>query len=321
MASAASSTPPVATPPTVLVLGASGLTGTEVVRELADAKVPIRVSYREASELSVLRNFGVEMFYVDYHQIDSVQKSMQGIDTVILILPVGLHLANWGMGIVDAASEMGVRHFIYESNVVAGQVSDAEISRSHRKVEMHLKKAELDYTIVRPAPYYQNMLWSSIAIMRQGRFSLPLENAKIPHIDMRDVAQALAKIALAGCDAHAGATYHITGGEALSMFDIARIISRQTGKSVRYSPTPLKSAYQLFRNFGWTEPLSKLVADMHIEYVGFDWKKIRNNFAGICEAKPRTFRAFVDENKVVFAGHDAAPPANNAQPSVAPASR
>lgn len=301
MSGMAASSAKTAAKSTVLVLGASGLTGTEVVRCLADAKVPVRVSYREASELSVLRNFGVEMFYVDYNQLDSVAKSMQGIDTVIVILPIGQTLAEWGRGIVDYAKQAGVRHFVYLSNVVAAGESDAEISRAHREVETHLNASGLAHTIIRPAPYYQNMLWSSIAIMRQGRFSLPLENAKIPHIDMRDVAVALSQVAQT-LPAQPANAYNILGPEPLSMFDIARVMSAEIGGAVKYSPTPLKSSYELFRNFGWTETLSKLVADMHVEYVNFGWDSIRNDFKNVAGSRPRPFKNFVKENKMVFAG-------------------
>ncbi|MBE8158931.1 MAG: hypothetical protein HAW59_06035, partial [Betaproteobacteria bacterium] len=49
-----------------LIFGASGLTGTEVVKLLSKAQINVRVSYREQSELNVLRNFGAEPIFADY---------------------------------------------------------------------------------------------------------------------------------------------------------------------------------------------------------------------------------------------------------------
>lgn len=283
-----------------LIIGASGLTGTEIIRQLSDQSVPVRVTYREQAELNTLRGYGVEPFYADFEQPDTIANAMTGVDGVIAIMPIHPKFENWGKLAIDSAKARGVSHYIALSNFAVDH-SQAAIARMHLALERHLHASGLAHTIIRPSTYFQNLLWATITIVRQQRFSLPMENAKIPHIDMRDVASAIIRIAAAPT-AHNGKTYTLTGGEALSMFDIARLLSDTLQRKIRYFPTPLDHASDSFRDMGMIEWISHAVSEIYLDYATLNLSTVTDDFQSICARAPAPYHAFIQEHAHVFAG-------------------
>lgn len=285
--------------PYPLILGASGLLGTEVTRQMATFIPSIRVTYREQSELNLLRYYGVEPFHADYCKPGSIAAAMKGVNRVICILPIEQDFEEWGRLAIDCAKEAGA-HYIALSNFSVGKGS-ARISRHHQRLEEHLAASGLPYTIIRPSTYFQNLLWSTITIVRHGRFSLPMENAKIAHVDMRDVAEMIVAVMLSS-GKHSGQTYTATGPETLSMFDIARLLSGAIGKTIRYYPAPLAEAEASFRDTGMTEWIASTVAEMYKDYATLDLTGVSADFKKVCGHAPRSFLSFVQEHARIFSG-------------------
>lgn len=288
--------------PYILVLGASGLTGTEVIRQLSSLPADIRVTYREQSDLNQLRAFNTEPFYADYEQPETIHKAMQGINSVIVILPIHRQFEEWGKLVIDCAKEAGIKQYTVLSNFAVGSGANAEIAYRHGQLEQYAIDQGIPYTILRAATYFQNILWSTLTIVRQKRISLPLENAKLPYIDMRDVARALICTTLHNSKKK-NKIYTLTGGEALSMFDIARLLSQTLGQTIRYHPTPLKSASAAFRDMGMVEWISQSVSEMYNDYATLDLSAISSDFTDICGCPPRTFADFIQEHADILSGN------------------
>ena len=287
--------------PYILVLGASGLTGTEVTRQLSHLPANIRVTYREQADLNQLRNFGAEPFYADYEAPETLRKAMKNIDRLIVILPIHEKFETWGRLVIDCTKEAKIKQYTVLSNFAVGQGGSAEIAYHHEQLERYAIDQGIPYTILRSATYFQNILWSTLTIMRQNRISLPLENAKLPYIDMRDVAEALVKATL-GSNKQKNKIYTLTGSKALSMFDIARLLSEALGKTIRYYPTPLKSAPEAFRDVGMIEWIAQSVAAMYSDYATLDLSAVSSDFTDICGKPPRAFTDFIQENIDLLSG-------------------
>lgn len=287
--------------PYLLILGASGLTGTALIRRLHAGNAVVRVTYREQTELNTLRDYGVEPFYADYEEPETVHKAMVGVQRLIMVLPIHPKFEDWGKQVIDAAKDARIEHLVALSNFIVDKEAQSEIACKHARLEQYLAESKLPSTVLRPATYFQNLLWATITIVRQQRFSLPLENAKLPHIDMRDVADALAAAAL-NSKQHIGKTYTLTGSEALSMFEVARLLGKETGKAVRYYPAPLSAAATHFRSMGMTEWISNAVAEIYQDYASLDLQATSDDFATLCDRPPNTMQNFLREYAAVFSG-------------------
>ena len=94
------------------------------------------------------------------------------------------------------------------------------------------------YTILRPNGFMQNLIaYFAPSIRAQGAFYQSTGDAKISHIDLRDIAAAAAKILLLPAQ-HAGKIYELNGPEALSYAEVAEKISKATGRKVQYVDIP-----------------------------------------------------------------------------------
>ena len=281
-----------------LILGASGLTGTELVKLLAAAKIKVRVSYREQAELNVLRNFGAEPIFADFSDKDSLRQAMLDVSAAALILPIHEHMAEWGKNVIDCAKEAKLQKFVLLSNLSANSESRYNIPRMHGELAAHLKASGVPWQIVQSAPYFQNIFWSIITIVRQRRFSLPLGNTSLPYIDMRDVAIFFAKLL---CEDHpSGRTFRITGAKPFSMFRIARKLSQALEQDIRYTPIPHENAPHILRTMGMTSWLAENIADMYAEYDSDKYGETTGDFKEIVGRDPTGLDKFIERNLLVF---------------------
>lgn len=284
--------------PYPLILGASGLTGTEITKLLSAAKIPVRVSYREQSELNLLRNFGAEPIYADFADRDSLLQSMIDVNGAALILPVHQNMSEWAKNILDCAKEAKLPKLVILSNLAANKTSEHDIPRMHGEIVDYAGECGVPCHIVQPAPYFQNIFWSVITIIRQRQFSLPLGNTELPYIDLRDVAIFIAKLL---CENHPpGRVFRITGATPLSMFRIARRLGKFLGNDIRYTPIAHDNAEHIFRTMGITPWLARAIAGMYKEYDSGEYSKPTGDFKEIVGRAPTGLDSFIERNQMIF---------------------
>lgn len=284
--------------PYPLILGASGLTGTEIVKLLAAARVKMRVSYREQSELNVLRNFGAEPIFADFSDPESLMQAMIDVSSAALILPIHPDMSNWGKTVVDCAKEAKLPKIVLLSNLSANGDARYNIPRMHGEIMEHLKSSGVPYYIVQSAPYFQNIFWSIITIVRQRQFSLPLGATELPYIDLHDVAIFIAKLL---CEEHPpNQTFRITGAQPFSMFRIARRLSQALEHDIRYAPIEHANAEHVFRTMGMTSWLAKTIAEMYAEYDSGKYGEPTGDFRKIAGRAPTGLDKFIERNLLVF---------------------
>ena len=112
-----------------------------------------------------------------------------------------------------------------------------------------LAASGLRYTILQPHFFWQNLLFSAPTIAREGAIYWALGEAALPGIDAEDVAAVTARI-LADPGPHAGKTYTLTGGEAITMHQVAAAIGSAVGKPVRYVPITLETMVEGLSRIG-----------------------------------------------------------------------
>ena len=281
-----------------LIFGASGLTGTEIVKILSKAQINVRVSYREQSELNMLRNFAVEPIFADYTQPESLRQAMKGVSGAVMILPISPQMGEWGRQIIDCAKATNLPKLVLLSNLSASPEAEFGIPKMHGEILAHLQKSGVPYHIVQSAPYFQNLFWSVLTIVRQRGFSLPLGNAELPYIDLHDVAILIAKVL---CEERPpNQIYRITGPQSLSMFRIARKLSQAIGHDIRYTPIEHENSERVFRAMGLTSWLAHAISEMHIEYSSGKYKEPTNDFKEAVGRAPSGLDSFIERNLIVF---------------------
>jgi uncharacterized protein YbjT (DUF2867 family) len=137
----------------------------------------------------------------------------------------------------------GVRHVVLNSTLGAGDYLKSFPSW-HRRVEDKLSASGLDYTILRPNSFMQNILtYYAPSIRTQGAFYAAMGNARTSFINVRDVAAVAARTLTS--PGHAGKTYELNGPEAITCRVVAEKITRASGRKVQYVDIPAAQQKQL----------------------------------------------------------------------------
>ena len=228
---------------TVLVLGATGQQGSATARALiADGRsVRALVRDRQTGTARDLAGLGIELVLGDLGQPETLEDAMRGVNGIFCALPssadarYGLSDADevrFGTNVVDAAKRSGVDHLVYSSTIGASPHLGLGHYESKWHIENALRRSGVPFTIVRPAPFIELLLYPHFGL-REGVvafFGSPERSIQLAAV--QDIGALAAKL-LVPPSRPQGMTIDIAS-DALSGHDIAAKISRATGRHVPY---------------------------------------------------------------------------------------
>lgn len=236
---------------TVLVAGATGNTGSEVLRQLRAAATPVRVLTRHHAAAQRLRDDGIDAVIADLSVPGSLPAALDGIDAVYVATSASPELPQLEADLATAAGQPGVEHLVKLS--VIGCASDSPIAfgRLHHAAEEAVKSSGVPWTMVRPNGFMQNTLaWK--AQFSGGTIRGPVIDARWSIVDVRDIA-AVAVAALLDPERHAGESYTATGPEASSPREQIEILAGLLGRPLAIREVSIEQAKQGMLSSGWPE--------------------------------------------------------------------
>lgn len=238
----------------ILVTSAAGKTGRAVVGALARRGVPVRALVRAARHQASLLALGAEEVVVaDLLDAADMARALEGIRRVYLITP-NVHPAEVEIGqtAIDAGRSVGVERLVYHS-VLHPQARSMPHHKNKLLVEERLFESGLDYTILQPSAYMQNLLPYWNAVVSTSRYRVPYgECGALSLVDLEDVAEVAATV-LAQSDDHGNATYELAGPHALTPGQVADALSKHLGYSIAALQQPLEEWSAFARDSGLGE--------------------------------------------------------------------
>ena len=243
-----------------LVVGATGILGGEICRQLVTAGKPVRALVRSTSDQAkadALKALGIETAVGDVRDRASLDAACQGIKAVISTVsavPLSYQPGendiqsvdiDGVMNLIAAAQAAGVEHLIYTS--FSGNLDlDFPLRNAKRTVEQHLKGSGLTYTILRPSCFMEAWLSPALGFDAANAKATIYGTGEQPlsWISFRDVA----RFAVASLDNPAArhATLELGGPEALSPLEVVQIFEQASGKrfEVQHVPEQALAAQQ-----------------------------------------------------------------------------
>jgi uncharacterized protein YbjT (DUF2867 family) len=177
----------------VLAVGAAGPVAGLVPDALLRRGIKVRALVRTPGEAELLRRRGVEDVVIgDLRNIDSLASATKGVGGVFHIGPAFLaDEAQLGLNMIEAAKRAGVRRFVFSSVI---QPTSMRLANHASKipVEDAIFASGMEYVVLQPANFFQNIApaWSSV--VRNGVFGEPFsKSSRIGRVDYRDVAEAV----------------------------------------------------------------------------------------------------------------------------------
>jgi len=277
---------------TILVTGATGNIGGEVIHHLLNKNATIRGLVRDPKKATKLQSQGVELAQGDFSQPDSLDAALQGIETAFLVMPSDPHQVELECNFIDSAKRAGVRHIVKLSVLRSGELPSA-FQQWHRQIEEHLEKSGMSWTHLRPNMLMQNMRWFTSAIAQQGAFYHSVGDTKISHVDARDVA-AVAAVCLSE-SGHENQAYDLTGSEAVSFAQVADYFTEALNKPVQYinvAPADLKAARLANGEPEWYLDAEAQLFECWQAGAG---SAVTSTIADLLHDSPTSFAAFVQD--------------------------
>ena len=214
----------------ILVMGALGNVGAEVVNSLLARGVQVRAAALSAEK--VRERFGppVEAAAFDFAKPETFGPAFEGIRKMFLLRPPQISDVKKRMlPAIHAAQAAGVQHFVFLSIVGIEQNTGVP----HYKVEQHLRTCGAAYTFLRCSFFMQNLNTLHRAEIRdRDEIYVPVGKARTSFIDVRDIG-AVAALALTQ-PGHENRAYDLTGCEALDYEQVAGLFTQGLGRTITY---------------------------------------------------------------------------------------
>jgi NAD(P)H dehydrogenase (quinone) len=223
------------------VTGSTGNIGGRVARLLSAAGVRQRLVVRDPGRAPVLA--GATVVQARYHDGEAARRALDGVDTLFMVSgSEAVDRVDQHRTFVDAAVAAGVGRIVYLSFSGAAPDATFTLARDHGATEGHIRASGMRYTFLRDNMYADFMPY---LVGGDGVIRGPAGDGRVAAVAQDDVAEVAVAV-LRQPDAHEGATYDLTGPEALTLAEIAAIL----GPRVRYQPETVEEAYASRAKYG-----------------------------------------------------------------------
>ena len=195
----------------ILITGASGNVGREVVKQALAVGLTIRATF-QSPDMAAKAPTGLEGVIMDYAKPETIRPALHGVEKIFLVGPPVRDLPAMEANFIKEVRAAGRRHVV-KLSALGGR--ESIFPSSHRDSEENIEASGLPYTFLRPNAFMQNLVnYNAGTIRSRNAFYLCPGNGAVSMVDIRDIA-AVAVIVLAP-SGHEGKCYALTGGEALA---------------------------------------------------------------------------------------------------------
>lgn len=218
----------------ILVTGAAGKTGRSILRRLAERGAATRAWVHRDNQVSGALEAGAnELVVGDVRDTQVIAKALEGTRVVYHICPnmnpCEIEIARL---LIDACRCHGIDRLVYHS-VLHPQIQAMPHHWAKLRTEEVLMQSGMQFTIVQPAAYMQNLLAAWSSMRDRGVLELPYAaQTRLGMVDLEDVAEAAARVTME--DGHEGAIYELAGADVLTQTEVATAVGHALGRDVQF---------------------------------------------------------------------------------------
>src|SRR5215469_2062253 len=279
----------------ILITGASGNVGREVVKQALAVGLKIRATF-QSPDIAARAPSGLEGVIMDYAKPETIRPALHGVEKIFLVGPPVRDLPAMEANLIKEVCEAGRKHIV-KLSALGGRAS--MFPSGHRDSEENIKASGLPYTFLRPNGFMQNLVnYNAGTIRSQKAFYGCQGNGEVSVVDIRDIA-AVAVIVLAATG-HEGKSYTLTGPEALSNAQIAEKISRVAGLKISYVDLPPTELKKAILSTGVPEWSADALLDLQRLYREGKASLVTNDVERLIGRKPITFDQFARDYAFAF---------------------
>ncbi|MET8998916.1 NAD(P)H-binding protein [Amycolatopsis sp. NPDC004169] len=229
----------------IFVLGATGKVGRHLVPALLDAGAHVRALTRDPAKARI--DPRAEAVRGDLGTSD-LPALLAGADRVFMLTQG--HSADREAAVAHAAAQAGVTHLVKLSTTGVHFGQQDPITLAHAEAEQAIREAGPAWTILRPGAFMDNRFAWLGSIQAENAVYVPDTDPPSALVHVRDIAEVATLVLTTS--GHEGATYELTGGEALTAEQQVAILAEAIGRPLKYvEETESAAKDRLVRTYGW----------------------------------------------------------------------
>jgi uncharacterized protein YbjT (DUF2867 family) len=223
----------------ILITGATGTVGSEVIKQLATQSVLVRAVTRDLRKAQEGAHTHIEFVQGDFDDHETMRRACAGVERAFLLTNSTDRAEEQQVAFTRVAQQSGVRHIVKLSQLHADPNAPQRFLRYHGVVEEAIQASGLTFTFLRPNLYMQGLLNFRQSIREKSSFFAAAGDARISIVDVRDLADvAVAALTRSG---HDNKVYSLTGPAALTFADMAQQIAEVVGRPVAFVDVPAEA--------------------------------------------------------------------------------
>lgn len=276
----------------ILVTGATGELGTTVIETLLKTMKAENISVltRKEESKTEFEQKGLKAFIGQYSDVESLEKAMGNVDTVLLISSgdQGDRMQEH-KNVIDTAIKKGVQNIAYTSRSLKDKNTLVNtLMTEHFLTEDYIKESGLKYVIFRNALYMDVLpLFVGKNVFEKGILQ-PAGNGKVAYVLKAEQAEAIANVLMN--ENFENQTFNFTGSDAYSFYDVATALSELTGKQVNYKSIEVEPFKKIMLNNGVPELMVKKIVGFNLDIKNGQESTVTNELQHYLGRKPKDLK-------------------------------
>jgi len=248
---------------TLLIVGATGTLGRQIARRALDEGHQVRCLVRSPKKAAFLKEWGAELVRGDICEPETLSAALEGVTAVIDAATAratesrSIKQVDWDgkVALIQAAVAAKVDRFIFFSILDAEKFPHVPLMEIKRCTEVFLAESGLNYTILRPCGFLQNLIADyAIPILDGQAVWVTSNTSPVAYMDTQDIAKfAVRALSVPETEKQ---TFPVVGSRAWGAYEIIRLCERQSGREAKVTRLPLSilrgvRRFARFFEWGW----------------------------------------------------------------------
>ncbi|MGB8101097.1 MAG: SDR family oxidoreductase [Nitrososphaeraceae archaeon] len=282
---------------TILVTGATGTVGSEVVRQLSSSGQRVKAAIHTQNKAHKFKDdSAVDLVNIDYTKPETLADGFKGVDKLFLLTSISPNMQSISSNLVNAAKQNAIKYIVKLSVMAADSEPGTIIARLHRQEEKIIEDSEIPYNFLRPGAFMQNFVnYFGETIKNQNAIHIPAGEGKVSFVDVRDIASVAVALLTRNDAQYTNKAYTITGQEVLSYGQAAEILSKELGRTISYIDIPEPDARKAMMKMGMEDWLIDAMMEPYTIIKSGHGSQTTSSIEEVTGRKPILFSQFAKD--------------------------